>query len=111
MAKWATSYGNDFVNSVSSKGRTRQRRARSAPLISAPTFHTLIALMTKPACGPGRPSGWTSPTCINTGATLTVTGKYSKIRMLPLHPTVLHGLTAYLQQRDQLLPPPLTGPC
>ena len=37
-------------------------------------------------------------------ATLKVTGKYGKIRLLPLHPTVLDGLTAYLGERERLLP-------
>lgn len=35
---------------------------------------------------------------------LTVTGKYGKTRMLPLHPSVLTGLENYLAERERLLP-------
>ena len=35
---------------------------------------------------------------------MTVTGKYGKTRLLPLHPSVLDGLDRYLGERDRLLP-------
>lgn len=37
-----------------------------------------------------------------TAATLRVRGKYGKMRLLPLHRSVLAGLTGYLEQRTRL---------
>ena len=41
---------------------------------------------------------------VHSAATLRITGKYGKTRLLPLHPSVVDGLTAYLNTRDRLLP-------
>jgi integrase len=79
---------------------------RLTPTIRGATFHTLIALMAATGLRTGEALGLDIADLDQQGGTLTVTGKYGKIRMLPLHPTVLHGLTRYLEQRDQLLPAP-----
>ena len=79
---------------------------RLSPAIRAATFHTLIALMASTGLRTGEVLGLDITNLDQCAATLTVTGKYGKIRMLPLHPTVLHGLTRYLHQRERLLPAP-----
>jgi len=77
---------------------------RLTPAIRGATFHTLIALMAATGLRTGEALGLDIANLDQHGCTLTVTGKYGKIRMLPLHPTVLNGLTRYLEQRGQLLP-------
>lgn len=79
---------------------------RLTPMIRSATFHTLIALMAATGLRTGEAIGLDIANLDQQAGTLRVTGKYGKIRMLPLHPTVLHGLTRYLEQRDQLLPAP-----
>jgi integrase len=79
------------------------------PELRAETFRTLIGLMAATGIRTGEAIGLDIASLDQDAHTLTVTGKYGKIRMLPLHPTVVDGLTSYLQQRDRLLPA-ATGP-
>lgn len=74
------------------------------PAIRAATFHTLIALMAATGIRTGEAIGLDVASLDQSAATLRVTGKYGKTRLLPLHPTVLNGLTEYLHTRAQLLP-------
>jgi len=74
------------------------------PAIRAATFHTLVALMAATGIRTGEALGLDITDLDERASTLTVTGKYGKTRMLPLHTTVLHGLTQYLRERDRLLP-------
>jgi integrase/recombinase XerD len=74
------------------------------PEIRAATFRTLIGLMAATGVRTGEVVGLDIASLDQDGRTLTVKGKYDKIRMLPLHPTVLEALTGYLHQRDRLLP-------
>lgn len=74
------------------------------PAIRAATFHTLIALMSTTGIRTGEAIGLDVASLDRTAATLRVTGKYGKIRLLPLHPSVLSGLTDYLDTRARLLP-------
>lgn len=74
------------------------------PAIRAATFSTLIALMTATGIRTGEAIGLNVSSLDRAAATLEVTGKYGKTRLLPLHPTVLAGLTAYLDDRARLLP-------
>lgn len=74
------------------------------PAIRARTFHTLIALMAATGIRTGEAINLDVTSLDRDAATLRVTGKYGKIRLLPLHPSVLAGLTDYLGQRARLLP-------
>ena len=74
------------------------------PAIRAAAFHTLVAVMAATGIRTGEALGLDVTDLDRRAATLTVTGKYGKTRMLPLHPTVLEGLTDYLHERDRLLP-------
>jgi integrase len=72
------------------------------PPIRAATFRTLVALMASTGIRTGEAIGLNISDLDQRAATLTVTGKYGKVRQLPLHPTVLKGLTKYLDERDRL---------
>jgi integrase len=74
------------------------------PAIKAATFHTLVALMAATGVRTGEALGLDVTDLDEQAATLTVTGKYGKVRVLPLHTTVLDGLRGYLRERDRLLP-------
>ena len=74
------------------------------PAIRAATFHTLIALMAATGIRTGEAIGLDVTSLDRTAATLRVTGKYGKTRLLPLHPSVISGLTDYLDARALLLP-------
>ncbi|HET9650423.1 MAG TPA: tyrosine-type recombinase/integrase, partial [Microlunatus sp.] len=74
------------------------------PELRAETFRTLIGLMAATGIRTGEAIGLDIASLDQDAHTLTVTGKYGKIRMLPLHPTVVDALTSYLRQRDRLLP-------
>lgn len=74
------------------------------PAIRAATFHTLIALMAATGIRTGEAIGLDVSSLNRTAATLQVSGKYGKTRLLPLHPSVLSGLTRYLDERSRLLP-------
>ncbi|HEY8827679.1 MAG TPA: tyrosine-type recombinase/integrase [Jatrophihabitantaceae bacterium] len=74
------------------------------PGIRAATFRTLIGLMAATGIRTGEAVGLDIASLDLQSHTLTVRGKYEKIRMLPLHPTVADALTGYLDQRDRLLP-------
>lgn len=76
------------------------------PAIRAATYRTLIALMAATGIRTGEAIGLDVISLDRDAATLRITGKYGKTRLLPLHPTVLAGLTDYLDQRGQLLPAP-----
>ena len=76
---------------------------RLRPGIRAATYHTLIALMAATGIRTGEALGLDVTDLDQQAGTLRVTGKYGKIRLLPLHPSVADGLTAYLEQRNQLL--------
>jgi integrase/recombinase XerD len=78
--------------------------AQLRPAIRAATFHTLVALMAATGIRTGEALGLNLTDLDDEAATLTVTGKYGKTRMLPLHTTVQEGLRRYLHQRNQLLP-------
>jgi len=74
------------------------------PTIRAATLHTLIALMAATGIRTGEAIGLDVNSMDREAATLRVTGKYGKTRLLPLHPSVLAGLTQYLDTRARLLP-------
>lgn len=74
------------------------------PPIRAATCHTLIALMAATGVRTGEAIGLDVTSLDLGAATLRVTGKYGKTRLLPLHPSVLAGLTDYLDARARLLP-------
>jgi integrase/recombinase XerD len=74
------------------------------PAVRAATFHTLIGLMAATGIRTGEAVGLDIASLDPDRQTLTVRGKYGKIRMLPLHPSVVDAVTGYLHQRDRLLP-------
>jgi integrase/recombinase XerD len=78
--------------------------AALAPAIRAATMTALISLMAATGIRTGEALALDVTDIDQRTGALTVTGKYGKTRMLPLHPSVLDGLTGYLDQRDKLLP-------
>lgn len=80
--------------------------ARLRPAIRAATHHTLIALMATTGIRTGEAIGLDIGSLDPQASTLTVTGKYGKIRKLPLHPSTVDALTQYLRLRSQVLPAP-----
>jgi integrase/recombinase XerD len=74
------------------------------PAIRAATFTTLIALMAATGIRTGEAIALDVTSLDRAAATLRVTGKYGKTRLLPLHPSVLEGLSGYLDTRARLLP-------
>lgn len=74
------------------------------PAMKAATMGALIALMAATGIRTGEAIGLDLADLDLQAATLTVTGKYGKVRLLPLHPTVAGGLSGYMAERDQLLP-------
>jgi integrase/recombinase XerD len=73
------------------------------PAIRATTFHTLVALMSATRIRTGEAIGLDVSDLDARAGTLTVTGKFGKTRMLPLHDTVLAGLAGYLSTRARHL--------
>lgn len=69
------------------------------PAIRAATFHTLIALMSATGIRTGEAIGLDLTGFAPEAGTLTVTGKFGKTRMLPVHETVIAGLAEYLAVR------------
>jgi len=69
------------------------------PAIRAATFHTLVALMSATGIRTGEALGLDLTDFDAQAGTLTVTGKFGKTRMLPLHETVTTGLGQYLAVR------------
>lgn len=74
------------------------------PELRAATYRTLIGLMAATGIRTGEVVGLDIASLDQDGHTLTVRGKYGKIRLLPLHPTVAEALIRYLQRRERLLP-------
>lgn len=74
------------------------------PRIRAVTFRTLLSLQAATGIRTGEVTGLDVDDVDLRERTLTVTGKYGKTRLLPLHPTVSDGLTGYLATRAELLP-------
>lgn len=72
--------------------------------LRAATFQTLIGLMASTGIRTGEAVALDVASLDPQSRTLLVRGKYHKIRLLPLHPTVAEALTGYLQLRDRLLP-------
>ena len=69
------------------------------PMIRAATIHTLVALMSATGIRTSEATGLDVSDLDTRAGTLTVTGKFAKTRMLPLHETVLAGLADYLSAR------------
>jgi integrase/recombinase XerD len=77
---------------------------RLRPAMRAATFTSLVALMAATGVRTGEAIGLDVADFDHAAGTLTVTGKYGKVRRLPLHATVVDGLAGYLRLRGQLLP-------
>ena len=74
------------------------------PQFRAVTFRTLLSLQAATGVRTGEAIGLNISDLDLHQDTLTVTGKYGKTRLLPLHPTVTEALTSYLDTRSRLLP-------
>ena len=74
------------------------------PQFRAVTFRTLISLQAATGIRTGEAISLDLSDIDHVQGTLTVTGKYGKTRLLPLHPTVAEALVGYLDTRSQLLP-------
>lgn len=69
------------------------------PVFRAQTMATLIGLMAATGIRTGEACAL-NVSSLNRGAgTLRITGKYSKIRLLPLHSTVIVALSSYMETR------------
>lgn len=77
---------------------------RLQPVLRATTYRTLIGLMAATGIRTGEALGLDKTSFDPQDQTLTVTGKYGKIRRLPLHSTVGAALNSYLQQRQRFAP-------
>lgn len=77
---------------------------RLQPAIKGATISTLVSLMAATGIRTGEALGLNVVDLDERASILKVTGKYGKTRMLPLHPTVLDGLSSYLSERARLLP-------
>lgn len=77
---------------------------RLRPAIRAATYRTLVALMAATGIRTGEALGVDITDLDQQTARLRVNGKYGKTRVLPLHRSVLEGLSGYLRERDRLLP-------
>jgi integrase/recombinase XerD len=78
--------------------------ARLRPAIRAATHHTLIALMATTGIRTGEAIGLDIASLDPQASTLTVTGKYGKTRMVPLHQSTVAALMQYLRLRSEVLP-------
>ena len=74
------------------------------PQFRAVTFRTLLSLQAATGVRTGEATGLNISNLDLHQDTLTVTGKYGKTRLLPLHPTVAEALTDYPDTRSRLLP-------
>jgi len=93
-----------YIYSQEQLGALLAAASRLRPPIRAATFHTLIALMAATGLRTGEALALDVTSVDWDAATLRVIGKYGKIRLLPLHPSVLTGLTGYREDRRRLLP-------
>jgi integrase/recombinase XerD len=78
--------------------------AELTPKIRAATMVALVSLMAATGIRTGEALGLDVADLDRRAGTVTITGKYGKTRLLPLHPSVLDGLHTYLRERDRLLP-------
>ena len=81
-----------------------QAAGRLTPQLRAATYRTLIGLMAATGIRTGEAVGLDVAGFDPHGHTLTVRGKYDKLRILPLHPRVTAALSGYLQDRARLQP-------
>ena len=77
----------------------------AAPLKAA-TFQTLISLLAVTGMRVGEAAALGRSDVDLEAGLLTVTGKYGKVRLVPLHPTTTGMLRGYAIRRDQLCPEP-----
>ena len=88
----------------SDAARRAARRCRRTSSAVPVTFRTLLSLQAATGIRTGEATGLDISDLDLQQEALTVTGKYGKIRLLPLHSTVTEALTGYLDMRSQLLP-------
>jgi integrase len=82
---------------------------RLRPALRALTYRTLIALLAVSGLRVGEAVGLDRGDVDLAGGLLVVrNGKFGKSRELPLHPTAVRALRAYLQARGRLCPEPVT---
>lgn len=93
-----------FIYSQAQIGALLDACDQLRPRFRAVTFRTLLSLQAATGIRTGEATGLDVSDVDLGQGTLTVTGKYGKTRMLPLHPTVADGLSGYLTARSALLP-------
>lgn len=86
-----------------------QAAALSPPLLAA-SVHTLIGLIAATGMRSGEAVALDVDDLSRDQGVVTVTGKYGKQRLVPLHPSTLEALTGYQQLRATLTGTPSTGP-
>jgi integrase len=83
------------------------RRARTlTPLVRGLTLATVIGLMASTGIRIGEALSMDTSSFDAARRTLTVTGKYQKVRRLPIHPSTAIALNNYLQVSRRLVGPP-----
>jgi integrase len=80
-----------------------------APLLGV-TMTALIGLIASTGIRSGEAIALNSEDLAPEQGLLTVTGKYGRQRILPLHPSTVTALTAYRQARAGMTPTPVDGP-
>ena len=88
--------------------RLMSRTACLTPALFAASMHTLIGLIAATGLRSGEAGALDVEDLDVDRSVLTVTGKYGKRRLIPLHPTTLQALTDYQQERSRRAAP--TGP-
>lgn len=93
-----------YIYTAQETGSLLEAAGLLKPELRAATFRTLIGLMAATGIRTGEAIALDIASLDRVGGTMTVRGKYGKVRLLPLHPTVVEALSGYLQQRARLLP-------
>jgi len=80
------------------------------PPVLAASMHTLIGLLAATGCRTGEVLALAVEDLDTDQRVLTVTGKYGRRRLVPLHPTTVDALTGYCRVRACLTSAAPTGP-
>ncbi|MGH3780223.1 MAG: tyrosine-type recombinase/integrase, partial [Pseudonocardiaceae bacterium] len=86
------------------------RSAALLPPLLGVTMATFIGLIAATGMRSGEAIALDSEDFLPAQTLLTVTGKYGRQRLLPLHPTTVAALITYQQVRATMTPTPIPGP-
>jgi integrase len=97
-------YSQEQITALMSQAETLR------PRILAATMHTLIGLVAVTGMRSGEALGINVEDLTSDEPAMTVTGKYGKKRLIPLHPSSVQALTDYLRLRAAVASTPHAGP-